>query len=519
MKPWIRGGLAQGMCLGPAKAGDYVLSNATRRVESGFIRTITIMVVLFFALVVRPAIAQETSTLALEIGRLARSADADPDLIAEVRDNLWKVVYLSPGQAEVDEILMFRRADIQAGASSGSSGTTSAVLNPLLPAIFGMAFEDGAITRSVSGSTITLKVAPAGLVCAAQPLAAAAVARRDEEVCRTFWRRVGVTASFDMTRGEKSAQLDDLQTLNNQFAALTVRAEVLNLRRATGPRYIGMFQGEFNSWKQKATALAAIERDTPEIEKAKALVEERLLALVKMPDWKTKTADRRAEEIKAIVKTAATGVAVPETQAAKVRDAWLEALRADRALQNAVANAPVLTAEYAFERPDLATEPIGDVVPEGIRPPNLHSVRAIYAQGLTKTSLDFTANVSASWFADVRPGMPGSFRDIRAGFEGTFRLRDLSNYGAPSLSFAALYIYLHQEPLGLGLIAFNDAEVNKPGHIGVFQAKLEFPTANNAMRIPLSFTYSNRTELIDETDVRGQIGISFNLDALFVDKK
>ena len=80
-------------------------------------------------------------------------------------------------------------------------------------------------------------------------------------------------------------------------------------------------------------------------------------------------------------------------------------------------------------------------------------------------------------------------------------------------------MYLHQEPLGLGLVGFNDAEINKPGHIGVFQSKLEFPTANNAMRIPLSFTYSNRTELINESDVRGQIGISFNLDALFVDKK
>jgi outer membrane lipopolysaccharide assembly protein LptE/RlpB len=52
----------------------------------------------------------------------------------------------------------------------------------------------------------------------------------------------------------------------------------------------------------------------------------------------------------------------------------------------------------------------------------------------------------------------------------------------------------------------------------VFQAKLEMPTAKNAMRIPLSFTYSNRTELINESDVRGQIGISFNLDAMFVDK-
>jgi hypothetical protein len=26
-------------------------------------------------------------------------------------------------------------------------------------------------------------------------------------------------------------------------------------------------------------------------------------------------------------------------------------------------------------------------------------------------------------------------------------------------------MYLHQEPLGLGLVALNDAEINKPGHI------------------------------------------------------
>ena len=470
-----------------------------------------------------PVAAQELSVLAPQIADLARSETGDPDAVANIRDALWQVVYLSSlpsaGQAEVAEILTFRRADIQAGAGSGASGTTSAVLNPLLPAIFGVAFEDGAITRSVSGSTISLKVAPAGLICAARPLAAAAVARRDEDACRTFWRRVGVTASFDTTRGEKSTKLEDLQTLNNQLAAVTVRAEVLNLRTASGARYRRTFETRFESWKKAATALTAIDRETPEIEKAKTQVAAKLLELVQKPDWKGKAVDRRTAEITAIVKEAARPVTVPEVQATAVREAWLGALRADRELQNAVANAPVLTAEYAFERPDLATEPIGTVVPEGIRPPNLHSARAIYAQGLMKTSLDFTANASFSWFSDVRPGMSGSFRDFKAGVAGTFRLRDLANYGAPALSFAALYVYLHQEPLGLGLIAFNDAAINKPGHIGVFQAKLELPTAKNAMRIPLSFTYSNRTELINETDVRGQIGISFNLDALFVEGK
>jgi hypothetical protein len=481
------------------------------------------LVLLCLMLSTAPSAAQELSVLGPQIARLAGSATVDPDDLADIQDSLWQVVYLSSlpsaGQAEVAEILTFRRADIQAGAASGASGTTSAVVNPLLPAIFGVAFEDGAITRSVSGSTISLKVAPAGLICAARPLAAAAVARRDEDACRTFWRRVGIVASFDTKRGEKSTKLEDLQTLDNQFAAVTVRAEVLNLRTASGARYRKTFATRFESWKTAATALTAIDRETPEIKKAKTQVAARLLELVQKPDWKGKAVDSRTAEITAIIKEAAASVVVPEVQATAVRNAWLGALRADRELQNAVANAPVLTAEYAFERPDLATEAIGTVVPEGIRPPNLHTARAIYAQGLMKTSLDFTANASLSWFGDERPGMSGTFRDFKAGVAGTFRLRDLANYGAPALSFAALYVYLHQEPLGLGLIAFNDAAINKPGHIGVFQAKLELPTARNAMRIPLSFTYSNRTELIKETDVRGQIGISFNLDALFVDKK
>ncbi len=115
--------------------------------------------------------------------------------------------------------------------------------------------------------------------------------------------------------------------------------------------------------------------------------------------------------------------------------------------------------------------------------------------------------------------MSGLLRDVRAGGEGKFKLRQITNYGVPTLSFAGLYVYLHQPPLGLGITAFNSATVDQPGNLGLFQTKLEFPTANNAIRVPVSFTYSSRTELITESDVRGQIGISFNLDSLFVDKK
>ena len=95
-------------------------------------------------------------------------------------------------------------------------------------------------------------------------------------------------------------------------------------------------------------------------------------------------------------------------------------------------------------------------------------------------------------FDEKREGLSSVLRDIRLGVEGKFKLRSLNGYGRPTLT--------------------------EKGHIGVFQTKLEFPAANNSVRIPLSLTVANRTELIKESDVRGQIGVSFNLDTLFASK-
>jgi hypothetical protein len=132
-------------------------------------------------------------------------------------------------------------------------------------------------------------------------------------------------------------------------------------------------------------------------------------------------------------------------------------------------------------------------------------------------NLDVTSNVSVSLFGEKRQGMPSAFRDLRLGIEGKFKLKSLNGYGRPTLSFAGLYTYLNQSPLGLG-VSVNGQNVSERGHIGVFQTKLEFPASNNGVRIPLSLTVSNRTELIKESEIRGQIGVSFNLDSLFAGK-
>lgn len=474
-----------------------------------------LLLLVFLAALPIAAWAQDVVALKSEVRRFGDPSENTADLIAEINDNLWKEVFATQARGEIAKLMAFSRGDLQIGATSGASGTTAAVVSPLLPAIFGVAFEDGAITRSVSGTTVTLKVNPARLLCASGAGDVAAVALRFQEACATFWSRLGVAASFDASRGNKDPSLSSLQAVNSQFSEFSGRFEILNRRDVT----LARVQPQVDVWIERAQKLQdVVDALNQAIDAQRAQLVETLKGLVTSKEWATRTPAQRIAQVDAAVKAASASTSAPEADAARARAVWLRALEGYEQVERGIANAAVITADYTFQRPDLAAADIGDIVSKGTRPPNLHTIRMVYAQGWPNHRLDVTANASASWFDEVRDGMPGRFRDARTGVEGKFKLRELRNFGVPTLSFAGLYVFLNQEPLGLGIVAFNKAKIEERGHIGVFQTKLEFPTSNNAVRIPLSLTASNRTELIKESDVRGQIGISFNLDALFAAK-
>ena len=136
------------------------------------------------------------------------------------------------------------------GASNGSAGSTSTVLNPLLPAAFGLAFENGSVVRTISGNTVTISVNPAGLICATRSEAALVSLR--EPGCYDAWRRLGATLSFDTSRGAKPASTTDLKPLADQFAEASVRYEVINERQPQG----GHFQRLLDDWRKSATTAA-----------------------------------------------------------------------------------------------------------------------------------------------------------------------------------------------------------------------------------------------------------------------
>jgi hypothetical protein len=69
------------------------------------------------------------------------------------------------------------------------------------------------------------------------------------------------------------------------------------------------------------------------------------------------------------------------------------------------------------------------------------------------------------------------------------------------------------------MVMVNGVTINRRGPMEVFQAKFTLPAGGTSgVKIPFSFTWASRTEVVKESDVRGNIGITFDLDSLFSNK-
>ena len=119
----------------------------------------------------------------------------------------------------------------------------------------------------------------------------------------------------------------------------------------------------------------------------------------------------------------------------------------------------------------------------------------------------------------IQPGTSGDFRDFQLAGKWDIPVGRIPSFIATgTLTFSGLCEHLHQKPFGIDL-SINDEKVNKPRNIGVFQAKYLIPLGDSGLQVPISFTASNRTELVQEKEHRGNIGRTFDPDRLFVKTK
>ncbi len=106
------------------------------------------------------------------------------------------------------------------------------------------------------------------------------------------------------------------------------------------------------------------------------------------------------------------------------------------------------------------------------------------------------------------------------------RLGQIPKFGYAVFTLAGYFQYMQHDSIliigpgnmtpGSGIILPGTAAtlLGTSGAIGVVQAKLSIPVAGT-MKIPFSVTWSNRTELINEKDVRAQVGLTLDFDSLF----
>jgi hypothetical protein len=195
--------------------------------------------------------------------------------------------------------------------------------------------------------------------------------------------------------------------------------------------------------------------------------------------------------------------------------AYTEFILAQQQFSNSLRSNPVLTFEYDENRP--ANQPTNSVF------------KLIYGQTFSRWTV--TANGAASIY-DTTPSanIPGAgrLRDEQFGAELDRNFGNLAPLGPISGSVAYYFQYQASpailnvtpgEPVSgvtfTGLPATATQVFAQKGNIHVAQGRIALGPASSSIKVPISVSWSNRTELINKPAWRGQIGISYDFDSLF----
>jgi hypothetical protein len=231
------------------------------------------------------------------------------------------------------------------------------------------------------------------------------------------------------------------------------------------------------------------------------------------------------DEIRAMFKTLGDDLAAkvktsPQVMAAAQGDvsALIDAGEEKVETYTDIMKSPTLSFEYDYVRQSTNQIPgsTSTTTNSAASPlPNLSTFNLIY-----NTSFLARSQLSLNGVATIFNSLPvgakgGTIRDVELTAQLDIPLPPISSIGKPTLTFSGLYMDLINQPLGQPLLV-NGAAESRTGNIGLFQTKFTIPASKGSgVSIPLSFTFSNRSELIKESDVRGSIGVTFNLDSIF----
>lgn len=379
--------------------------------------------------------------------------------------------------------------------SSGDSGSgsTSLVSKAGVPAILGFATEHGGLTRNTDGTTITFTGNPVGLV---QAMAKKGFISsfQDQDDFTKFLRKFSFGLSFDTSRGTQPGTFTGTK---QQLSGFSFKYNVIDQRDPRDSRHTARWQ---NITNHQASSLAlALNEFVKTIATGRApQLEAWLVNANQSLTGKTSFDDIRATLIAELNKLET--VELPADQSAVVKQVGtnFEAFLKERNdILDEISNGWIATLDYTNTRP--------------VGTPSLSNFRFLAEKGAYKGSIDFTGNASLTFY-NSRPTGPNAktLRDFRFAGQLDVPIGDVTKTGKFLVSLAGRYQRLLEDEPILG-----STLVVPKGDIATFQAKLTIPIRGTAFKIPLSFSYANRTELIKERELRGNFGFTFDLDSIF----
>jgi hypothetical protein len=397
------------------------------------------------------------------------------------------------------------RVDKQVGAESSSSGTTSLTSKGNVPEILGVAVENGALTESKSGTTVTFTGNPVGIIKALGDKGYLEGYADDGPFTRHI-RDFSFSLSFDTSRGNSNGTFTgDAQ----QVSSYSFRYALVNHRdprsRIYNRNWLDLAQGagrttlinennvfkdlatntDFKAWLQSTSSNISAGAKTGTDQEIEASLEKVLSDQLFTELDKIQT--RLINEVPTLL---------PLLKAYSQADAQF--LTDRQKILDLASKGSIITLEYINNRPVSA--------------PSISNFKLI-AEGNSGATVDLTGNLSFDILSQIPSAEPGADRlqELKASGEADFRVGNVAHLGSVVVALSGMY----ERQFNDTITSAGAVSPNTKGDIALGQFKVTIPVKGSGVKIPFSFSVANRTDLIKETDVRGNFGVTFDLDSIF----
>lgn len=407
------------------------------------------------------------------------------------------------------EQVLEARVDKQVGASPNAAGTTSLAMKGASPKIFGFALEHGAVMEKVDGNTATIRGNPAGI---AQAL-----------------RGEGLLSQFDLEKHSAltraimplswAVSFDTSQSLipgtfvpsSRQLNSWSLRYGLVNGRDVRSAHYSQLWTELARKKGQGYSAIRDELQKTleqwPAYGQWSAHVRDVVREKVDLPWSNDHNTDAAAAKFRSILEEEfpeLDDLPKPPAQVKQSIDRYVDKL-------TDVATAAGDIYDYALKG-TLAT--IDWTTKRDAVLPDLYTITGVVETSLgPRRKHDLTLNSAVSFYQTGIQQTSRRFHDYSVTTQYDIPLGSIWNLPLV-VSFAGRYEYIPNDAGTAGAkVSASPVAAMPKGHMGVFQAKLIIPVKGTGVRIPISITAANRTELIKEREVRANFGITFDLDA------